>query len=236
MQSMNAFGLPAPEILYEDNHVLGVNKAPGMLVQGDRTGDISILDSVKSFLKERDGKPGNVFLGLPHRLDRPTGGVLLLAKTSKALSRLSASFRNRDVEKIYWAAVCSPPPESEGECEDWLVKNARTNTSRICSEQTQGSRKARLRYRVLGSSENYWLLEVLLLTGRHHQIRAQLAGMGCPIKGDLKYGARRSNPGGGIHLHARSLSVPHPVGGGLITLTAPPPRDAVWDALCPEAR
>ena len=220
-----------PEILHEDNHVLAVNKPPGLLVQGDRSGDESALDVMKAFLKERDAKPGNVFLGLPHRLDRPTSGVLALAKTSKALSRLTASFRDRKVAKIYWAVVAAPPPEEEGELTDWLRKDAKTNTSRRVPEGAPGAKEARLRYRLLRASDRYFLLEVILLTGRHHQIRAQLSGIGCPIKGDLKYGSRRSDPGGGIHLHARRLTLPHPVRSEDLDLIAPPPPGPLWDAL-----
>ncbi len=220
-----------PEIIYEDNHVLAVNKPWGMLVQGDATGDLSVLDVMKEYIRKRDSKPGNVFLGLPHRLDRPTSGVLVLAKTSKALSRLSAAFRERDTQKTYWAAVSAPPPREEGECSNWLVKNGRTNTSRVCTPDTPGGRHARLKYRLLGASRKYWLLEVKLLTGRHHQIRVQLAALGCYIKGDLKYGAGRSNPGGGIHLHARSLSLAHPVRKNELLLTARPPFDPVWNSL-----
>ncbi len=221
----------SPEILYEDNHVIAVNKPPGVLVQGDKSGDICILDLVKAFLKERDGKPGNVFLGLPHRLDRPTSGVLVLAKTSKALSRLSASFRDRDVSKIYWAVVEASPGNPEGELTDWLKKDDRTNTSRRVKADTPGAKEARLRYRLLGGSERCWLIEVELLTGRHHQIRVQLSAMGCAIKGDLKYGANRSNRNGGIHLHARYLETSHPTGKERLKITATTPEDPVWNAM-----
>ncbi|OQX29775.1 MAG: RNA pseudouridine synthase [Spirochaeta sp. LUC14_002_19_P3] len=219
-----------PEIIHEDNHILAVNKPTGMLVQGDKTGDESILDAMKRFIKERDGKPGQVFLGLPHRLDRPVSGVLVLAKTSKALSRLAASFRDGGAEKIYWAAVEAPPDPPEGWLTDWLRKDEKTNTSHLVGAECRGAKEARLSYKLIGASKRYWLVELRLLTGRHHQIRAQMAGMGCPIKGDLKYGARRSNPGGGIHLHARRLVLPHPVREGSIFLTAPLPPDAVWQA------
>ena len=223
--------METPEILYEDNHVLAVNKPTGMLVQGDKSGDVSILDMVKVFLKERDDKPGNVFLGLPHRLDRPTSGVLILAKTSKALSRLAASFRDRDVSKIYWALVEAPPENPEGELIDWLKKDGRTNTSRRVMVGTPGAKEAQLRYKLLGASERYWLIEVELLTGRHHQIRVQLSAMGCRVKGDLKYGAKRSNPGGGIHLHARRLETAHPTKDSRLVITAPTPDDPVWNAM-----
>lgn len=219
-----------PEIIYEDNHVLAVNKPAGMLVQGDRTGDSSVLDVMKDFIRQRDDKPGNVFLGLPHRLDRPTSGVLALAKTSKALSRMAAVFRNRNTTKIYWAVVENPPPSEHGELVDWLRKDGKTNTSRRVGKSVAGAKEARLRYRLLGASERYWLLEVELLTGRHHQIRVQLSAMGCPVRGDLKYGARRSDPGGGIHLHARRLTIPHPVKEDSLDLTAPVPDGPVWNA------
>lgn len=218
-----------PEILYEDNHVLAVNKPPGMLVQGDRTGDLCILEAVKAYIKERDSKPGNIFMGLPHRLDRPTSGVLALAKTSKALTRLAGAFRERQVSKIYWAVVEKPPSSDAGELTDWLRKDGKSNTARRAKPESPGAREARLRYRLRGASDRYWLLEVELLTGRQHQIRAQLSWMGCPIKGDLKYGARRSNPGGGIHLHARRLVLGHPVRKEPLVLIAPPPSDPVWD-------
>ncbi len=223
--------MTAPEILYEDNHLLVINKPSGMLVQGDRTGDICVLDAVKLLIKERDSKPGNVFLGLPHRLDRPTSGALILAKTSKALTRLAESFRVRDTVKIYWAVTTAPPDPLEGELVNWLKKDDRSNTSRQADSGSPGAKEARLRYRLLGSSGRNWLVEVELLTGRHHQIRAQLSAIGCPVKGDLKYGAKGSNPDGGIHLHARSLETAHPTRGGRIRVVAPPPDDPVWNAL-----
>jgi len=224
------------DILYEDNHVLAVNKPAGMLVQGDRTGDRSVLDEMKDFIKARDAKPGNVFLGLPHRLDRPTSGVLVLAKTSKALSRLTAAFRERDTAKVYWAIVEKAPPADAGELTDWLRKDGRTNTSRRTTSGAPGAKEARLRYRLIGTSDRYWLLEVELFTGRHHQIRVQLAAMGCPVKGDLKYGARRSNPGGGICLHARRLQVAHPTRDAVLNLEAPPPSEAIWTAFGEDSR
>lgn len=223
-----------PEILYEDNHVLAVNKPSGMLAQGDRTGDACVLDVVKSHIKERDGKPGNVFLGLPHRLDRPTSGVLILAKTSKALTRLAESFRSRDIAKVYWAIVEAPPENPEGELVHWLRKDSRTNTSRPVEPGSPEAKEARLRYKLLGASKSCWLLEVELLTGRHHQIRAQLSAIGCPVKGDLKYGARQSNKNGGIHLHARSLETGHPTRSARIRVIAPPPDDPVWNAFSSE--
>ncbi len=219
-----------PDILYEDNHVIAVNKKTGMLVQGDKTGDLPILDLMKSYIKERDHKPGQAFLGLPHRLDRPASGVLILAKTSRALSRLSASFRDGEVQKYYWAAVESAPTFPEGTLVDWLRKDAKTNTSHRVKPTATGAKEARLTYRVLGSSKSCWLVEVQLLTGRHHQIRVQLSGMGTPVKGDLKYGAKRSNPGGGIHLHARRLELPHPVREKSLLITAQPPDGPLWQS------
>ena len=218
-----------PVILYEDNHVLAVNKPIGMLVQGDQTGDICVLETMKSFIRERDGKPGNVFLGLPHRLDRPTSGAMILAKTSKALTRLTASFRERDAIKIYWAVTEEPPENPEGELVDWIKKDGCINTSRRVKAGSPGAREARLRYRLLGASERYWLMEVELLTGRHHQIRVQLSAIGCPVKGDLKYGAKRSNRNGGIHLHSRRLELAHPTRTGRVVIIAPPPDDPVWN-------
>ncbi|MCG8454417.1 MAG: RluA family pseudouridine synthase [Spirochaetales bacterium] len=217
-----------PQILYEDNHLLVVNKPTGLLVQGDKTGDSCLLDVMKAHIKKRDNKPGQVFLGLPHRLDRPTSGVVVLAKTTKALSRLSAAFRDRTVDKVYWAVVGAPLPEMEGELVHWLRKDGRTNTSRSVKAEAPGAKKARLRYKVLHASERYYLVEILLLTGRHHQIRAQLSASGCPIKGDLKYGFKRSDPGGGIHLHARSLAFPHPTKKEKICVEAPVPSSGVW--------
>ena len=223
-----------PPILYEDNHLVAVNKMPGVLSQGDRTGDRSILDLMKAYIKERDAKPGRVFLGLPHRLDRPASGTLVLAKTSKALSRLTASFRDQMVTKIYWAVVEAPPNPPEGSLVDWLLKDGKTNASRRVGAMTKGSKEARLDYRLLGASKSYWLVEVQLFTGRHHQVRVQLSGLGCPIKGDLKYGAKRSNPNGGIHLHARRLELPHPVREETIAVTAPLPDEPVWRAFSAE--
>lgn len=215
-------------ILYEDNHVIVVNKQAGQLVQSDKTGDLSILEIMKAFIKERDEKPGKVFLGLPHRLDRPTSGALILAKTSKALSRLSASFRNGEVNKVYWAVTESLPEPPEGILKHWLKKDERMNTSRCVSSSIQGSKFAHLSYSTIGKSKRYWLLEINLFTGRHHQIRVQLSSIGCNIKGDLKYGAKRSNPSAGIHLHARKLQYPHPIRREPVTITAPLPSDPIW--------
>lgn len=218
---------PAP-ILYEDNHLLAVNKASGQIVQGDKTGDIPLSEQFKAFIKERDQKPGNVFLGVPHRLDRPVSGVLLFAKTGKALERLNALIRERQMQKIYWALTRHEPPKQQDRLEQYIFKNEKQNKSYICAASANGAQKAELSYRLVGRSDNYFLLEVQLHTGRHHQIRAQLSAMGCPIQGDLKYGDRRSNPDGSISLHARSLSLIHPVRQTPLEIVAPVPESALW--------
>ena len=217
-------------ILYEDNHLIVVNKLPGELVQGDKTGDAPLHVVLENLIKQRDAKPGNVFLGVTHRLDRPTSGVLVYAKTSKALSRMNTLFREGGVEKKYWAIVGSPPDEPEGTMVDWLLKDTKKNKSFIVKEGRKGAKRAVLKYRLLASGDRYYLLEVEIETGRHHQIRCQLAARGMIIKGDLKYGSPRSNPDGGISLHARYLSFEHPVGdpGRIVKCTAPPPEDALW--------
>ncbi len=210
-------------ILYEDNHLLVVNKRAGEIVQGDRTGDECLAETLKAFVAQRDGKPGQVFMGIPHRLDRPVSGIVVFAKTSKALERLAAMFREGEVHKTYWALCCAAPSAPEGELEDWLVRNEKMNKSFIAKAGNREAKLARLRYRYLGPTERYYLIEVELITGRHHQIRCQLAGMGCVIKGDLKYGAPRSNPDGGISLHSRHISLVHPVRKTPLELTAPLP-------------
>ena len=197
-------------ILYEDNHLLVVNKRCGEIVQGDKTGDETLADAYKAFIARRDGKPGKVFMGIPHRLDRPVSGITVLAKTSKCLERMNEAFRNGSVHKTYWALCCAAPQTKEALLENWLLRNEGQNKSYIVREPT----------------ERYHVLEVALLTGRHHQIRCQLAGIGCPIKGDLKYGAPRSNPDGGISLHARNIRFVHPVQKNEISITAPLP--ASW--------
>jgi len=198
--------MPRPlQILYEDNHLVAVNKAPSDSVQADRTGDETLADSVREHLRAAGGKTGNAFVGIPHRLDRPTSGVVLFARTDKALSRLSAMFREGRVRKTYWAVVGERPPAESGALVHWLRRNAEQNKSYAASGPGAGAREARLSYRLLLSTDRYHLLEIELEAGRHHQIRAQLAAIGCHIKGDLKYGAPRSNPGGGIHLHARQV-------------------------------
>jgi 23S rRNA pseudouridine1911/1915/1917 synthase len=213
------------QVIYEDNHLLAVNKHCGEIVQGDKTGDEPLVETLKGYLKEKYAKAGNVFLGVPHRIDRPVSGVVLFARTSKALSRLSELFRRGEVQKTYLALVSPSPTPPEGERRDLLLRNERQNKSYVCTPGALGSKEAILRYRTVGHTQRYTLLEVALITGRHHQIRAQLAAMGCPIKGDLKYGAARSNPDGGICLHAHRVTLIHPVSGLSLTLEAPLPAD-----------
>ena len=217
-------------ILYEDNHLIIVNKLCGELVQGDRTGDETLADMVKQYLKVTYKKEGNVYLGIPHRLDRPTSGIVVYAKTEKALIRLNELFRGSSVRKIYWAVVDNLPSQLEGTLIHHMVRNTTQNKSIANPIERKGSKVAKLDYRVISSSKNYHLLEVELHTGRHHQIRAQLAAIGLHIKGDLKYGSPRSNPDGGICLHARSISFVHPVKKEELFIVANPPRDALWDA------
>nr|WP_068596143.1 RNA pseudouridine synthase [Vaginella massiliensis] len=219
-----------PEILYEDNHLLIVNKKPGELAQGDDTGDVPLIDSLKQYIKIRDQKPGNVFLGLVHRLDRPTSGILLFAKTSKALTRMNDAFQKRNIDKVYRAIVQGTPPKESERLTHYLRKNSKNNKTTVYPKPTDGAKEAILDYRWLGSLDNFNVLEIELFTGRSHQIRAQLSAIGCPIKGDLKYGAKRSNPDGSIALHAHKLSFTHPVTKENITVIAPPPNDAVWNA------
>lgn len=222
--------LSPDRILFEDNHLIAVNKGCSDIVQGDRTGDETLADRVGAWLRARYNKPGNVFVGVPHRLDRPVSGVVLFARTEKALSRMAALFREGGVRKIYWALVGERPPGDAGDLTHWLKRNPEQNKSYVVPAGTPGAKEARLSWRLLGSLERYHLLEVELHTGRHHQIRAQLAALGCPIKGDLKYGAPRSNPGGGISLHARRVSFRHPVKDTDVVITADPPADPAWAA------
>ena len=212
-------------ILYEDNHLLILNKRSGEIVQGDKTGDEPLSETLKAFIARRDSKPGHVFMGVPHRLDRPVSGICIFAKTSKALERLSEMFRDGEVHKTYWALCCARPEPESGYLENWMVRNEKQNKSFILSGKVKDSsaKLAKLNYRYLKSTERYHLVEVELLTGRHHQIRAQLSFIGLPIKGDLKYGAKRSNPEGNISLHARQISFIHPVSKKEITVLAPPP-------------
>jgi 23S rRNA pseudouridine1911/1915/1917 synthase len=220
-----------PEILYEDNHLIIVNKRAGEIVQGDKTGDEPLSERIARFIAGRDSKPGEAFIGVPHRLDRPVSGITVFAKTSKALERMNELFRSGDVEKRYWAIVADKPEPPVGELKHYIVRNEQQNRSFAYDIQKTGSKEARLKYNLLSSSDRYHLIEVLLLTGRHHQIRCQLAKIGCPIKGDLKYGAPRSNPDGGISLHARSIRFIHPVKKTEIFVVAPVPEDNLWRAL-----
>ncbi len=218
------------DVVYEDNHIIIVNKRASEIVQGDKTGDTPLSETVKLYLKEKYHKPGNVFLGVTHRLDRPVSGLVVFAKTSKALARLNEQFRKGEVHKTYWAIVKNRPPHDEGELVGWLVKNERQNKSYAYDREVPGAKKAVLRYRLIAASQQYFLLEVRLLTGRHHQIRCQLAHMGCPIKGDLKYGAARSNPDGSICLHSRSVCLVHPVSKETIEVVAPVPDGVLWNS------
>ena len=221
----------ASRILYEDNHLLVVNKKVGEIVQGDKTGDEPLSEKYKAFIAQRDLKPGQVFVGLPHRLDRPVSGITVLAKTSKALERLNAMFRESDVHKFYWALVCREPDPAQAQLEDMMWRNEKQNKSYICREGSarRDAKLAKLNYKQIGKTDRYWLVEVELLTGRHHQIRCQLSNHGFPIKGDLKYGAPRSNPDGGISLHARRITFVHPVKKESLTIEAPVPSS--WKGL-----
>lgn len=223
------------EVLYEDNHIIIVNKAPGEIVQGDKTGDRPLVDIVRDWIKEKYAKPGNVFCGVVHRLDRPVAGVVVFAKTSKALSRMNEMFRNGEVHKTYWAITANKPPKESDVLTHYITSTERNNKSYASATPKPGAQKAVLSYRHLTSGERYHLLEVNLLTGRKHQIRVQLASIGCPIKGDLKYGARRSNPDGSISLMARNIRFIHPVSHKEIDVTAPLPDDNLWQALGEQA-
>lgn len=217
-------------VLYEDNHIIIINKKSGEIVQGDKTGDTPLCDKVKIFLKEKYCKPGNVFVGIPHRLDRPVSGIVVFAKTSKALERLNEMFRIGKIDKRYWAIVKEKPQEPEKELTHWIVRNEKSNKSFTYNKEVKNSKKAILSYKTIANSKTYNLLEIKLFTGRHHQIRCQLAAIGCPIKGDLKYGAKRSNPNGSISLHARSIEFIHPVSKELIKITAPVPEEPLWQS------
>lgn len=216
------------EVLHEDNHVIVVNKHASDIVQGDKTGDVTMPDQIKEFLKVKYDKPGNIFCGVVHRLDRPTSGAVVFAKTSKALSRLNEQFREKDTRKIYWAVVEKAPAEKSGTLVNFLLKNEKQNKAYVHQKEVSGSKKASLDYKLIAQSDKYFLLEVELHTGRHHQIRAQLSHIGCIIKGDLKYGAKRSNPDGSIHLHARKLEFIHPTTKEIIKITAPVPNEPLW--------
>lgn len=219
------------KVVYEDNHIIIVNKCSGEIVQGDKTGDKPLSDTVKEYIKQKYNKPGNVFLGVVHRLDRPVSGLVVFAKTSKALSRLNDMFRTGDVHKTYWAVVKRRDIAMEGTLTDWLTRNERQNKSYAHEREVPGAKKAVLKYKVRAVADNYMLIEVTLLTGRHHQIRCQLSHMGCPIKGDLKYGAPRSNPDGSISLLSRRVEFVHPVSKENIVAYADVPDDRLWHDL-----
>ncbi|WP_321978924.1 RluA family pseudouridine synthase [Prevotella sp.] len=223
------------KVVYEDNHIIIVNKCSGEIVQGDKTGDKPLSDTVKEYIKQKYNKPGNVFLGVVHRLDRPVSGLVVFAKTSKALSRLNDMFRTGDVHKTYWAVVKRRDIAMEGTLTDWLTRNERQNKSYAHEREVPGAKKAVLKYKVRAVADNYMLIEVTLLTGRHHQIRCQLAHMGCPIKGDLKYGAPRSNPDGSISLLSRRVEFVHPVSKENIVAYADVPDDRLWHDLSANA-
>lgn len=223
------------DVLYEDNHIIVVNKESGEIVQGDKTGDTPLSDIVKEYIKQKYQKPGNVFLGVVHRLDRPVSGLVVFARTSKALARMNEMFRTGDVHKTYWAIVQNSPEDTSATLTHWLVRNERQNKSYAYSHEVAQAKKAILSYRQIAQGQRYTLLEVTLLTGRHHQIRCQLAAMGCPIKGDLKYGARRSNSDGSISLMSRRVEFVHPVSKQTIRIEAPIPHDSLWQQLATTA-
>jgi 23S rRNA pseudouridine1911/1915/1917 synthase len=217
------------QILHEDNHIIVINKRVGDIVQGDKTGDKPLSEIVKEYIKEKYNKPGEVFLGVVHRLDRPTSGIVVFARTSKALERLNTMFSNRETQKTYWAVVKNKPSKAEDTLVHYLKRNEKNNTSKAHLKEVPESKNASLDYKIIKKLDNYYVLEINLHTGRHHQIRAQLNAIGCPIKGDLKYGFDRSNPDGGIHLHARKLVFNHPVTKETIKLIAPTPKDVIWN-------
>jgi len=219
------------QIIHEDNHIIVVNKRVGDIVQGDKTGDKPLSDVVKEYIKEKYNKPGEVFLGVVHRLDRPTTGIVVFARTSKALTRLNELFKNRETKKIYWAIIKNKPPKIEGKLIHYLKRNEKNNTSKAHINEVPDSKIASLDYKVFQELNNYFAVEINLHTGRHHQIRAQLSAINSPIKGDLKYGFDRSNPDGGIHLHARQLEFIHPVTKNEINIIAKVPDDSLWNAL-----
>lgn len=219
------------EILYEDNHLIAVNKPAGTLSQGDKTGDDPLGEEVKKYIKIKYNKPGEVFLGVIHRLDRPVSGVILFARTSKALSRMNELFQEKKFQKTYWAITKNRPHDAERTLIHYLIKNEKNNTSKAYNKEIKGSKRAELSYKIVAQLDNYIGIAVKPATGRHHQIRVQLASIGCPIKGDLKYGFDRSNSDGSIHLHAREARFTHPVSKEELVITAPPPKDAIWQAL-----
>jgi 23S rRNA pseudouridine1911/1915/1917 synthase len=219
------------QILHEDNHLIVVNKRVGDIVQGDKTGDVPLSDIVKDYIKHKYQKPGAVYLGVVHRLDRPTSGIVVFAKTSKALSRLNELFSSRQTQKTYWAVVKNNPPQEQDSLQHYISRNEKNNTSKAHTKEVPNSKLAVLDYQIIQKLNAYYALEINLHTGRHHQIRAQLAAIDCPIKGDLKYGFDRSNPDGGIHLHARKLVLTHPVSKAILEIIAPTPSDVIWDAI-----
>ncbi|MES2543467.1 MAG: RluA family pseudouridine synthase [Bacteroidota bacterium] len=219
------------QILHEDNHLIVINKRVGDIVQGDKTGDKPLSDVVKEYIKDKYNKPGEVFLGVVHRLDRPTTGIVVFARTTKALTRMNELFSNRETQKTYWAIVKNKPSKSEEKLVHYLKRNEKNNTSKAHIKEVPESKLASLDYKIIAELNNYFALEINLHTGRHHQIRAQLSAIGSPIKGDLKYGFDRSNPDGGIHLHARNLMFIHPVSKEIVNITAPVPNDVVWNAV-----
>jgi 23S rRNA pseudouridine1911/1915/1917 synthase len=219
------------QVIHEDNHLIVVNKRAGDIVQGDKTGDKPLSDVVKEYIKDKYNKPGEVFLGVVHRLDRPTTGIVVFARTSKALSRMNELFSNRATQKTYWAVVKNKPEKSQDKLVHYIKRNEKNNTSKAHLKEVPDSKLASLEYKIIKELTNYTALEIELHTGRHHQIRAQLSAIGSPIKGDLKYGFDRSNPDGGIHLHARKLSFTHPVSKEVITIIAPAPDDVIWKSV-----
>ncbi|MBF36193.1 MAG: RNA pseudouridine synthase [Crocinitomicaceae bacterium] len=218
-------------VLYEDNHLIAVKKEPGSIVQSDKTGDETLAEEVKAYIKRKYKKPGDVFLGIVHRLDRPVGGVIVFARTSKALTRMNELFREKKISKTYWAIVEEKPPREDGQLVNWLKKNQEKNRSRAYDIEVKESKKAELTYRLMGRSKHYYYIEVHPKTGRHHQIRVQLAHLGCKIKGDVKYGAKRTNKDGSIHLFARSLSFIHPVKKEKLIIRSNPPMDPLWNEM-----
>ena len=219
------------QVLHEDNHIIVINKRVGDIVQGDKTGDKPLSEVLKEYIKDKYNKPGEVFLGVVHRLDRPTTGIVVFAKTSKALTRLNELFSNRETQKTYWAVVKNKPAKKEDNLIHFIKRNEKNNTSKAHINEVPDSKRASLDYKIIKELNNYFALEINLHTGRHHQIRSQLSSIGCPIKGDLKYGFDRSNPDGGIHLHARKLVFIHPVSKELLTIVAPSPEDVIWNAV-----
>jgi len=218
------------DILYEDNHIIAINKKPSEIVQGDKTGDTPLSDFVKQYIKEKFEKPGDVYLGVVHRIDRPVSGIVLFARTSKSAARLSEMFREKEIQKTYWAIVRNKPEKESATLIHYLIKNEKKNMSRAFDNEISGASKSELEYKILKSSDNYHLLEVKPITGRHHQIRVQLSAIGCAIKGDLKYGDRRTNKDASIHLHARKVEFIHPVKKEPVTIIALPPNEVLWNA------